>query len=212
MVTSLVSMAECGELPHFCPSPSCLDVIVCRSLSVCPSSTFMGLKRLTAHLRSSKLYQQCVSFILYLIRIPAKLFLESDRNPRTLVHLSLVSTCSLSDALDSHSVWIIRIRTLSRSPRRANIALAMVTLLDLTLSYTNVLYNASSTISKQALVFIETGKQLNYFEYTFCDATSFPQDSQSVSTKCTFTIKIFFNGDCLFETAWLTLAYVLVTG
>jgi|ERR1700691_2896123 hypothetical protein len=51
---------------------------------------------------------------------------ESGCYLSAIVLMPLFSTYSLSDGLWIHSVWIIRIWTLSRSPRRTQITAAMV--------------------------------------------------------------------------------------
>ena len=88
----------------------------------------LGLSRisqLNIHSHKVSCYTGGVSLSLYLLPVTNP-FSESGRDPRTIVRFPLVSACRLSDSLWIYSVWIIRLRTLSQSPKRAEIAKVMV--------------------------------------------------------------------------------------
>ena len=83
------------------------------------------ISQVNIHSHKVSSYTGGVSLSLYLLPVTNP-FSESGRDPRTIVRFPLVSAYRLSDSLWIHSVWIIRLRTLRQSPKRAEIAKVMV--------------------------------------------------------------------------------------
>jgi hypothetical protein len=89
-------------------------------------------------------------------------------------------------AFGSYSVWIVRVRTLSQSPKKTQVAVAMVSAMDLLMCHTTT---PRLCLLQLCLVLVDAGKQIGCLDMCSLMRVSSTQEYQWVSVRHPFPIE-----------------------